>query len=334
MKRLILTMIILAVASTKLFAVDLLLSDFGEVPQGTKVVKQFAVDAGTFTLTGDTPFDLAPVFPFQVSPTSGKMRRVINTVFTVTLPASTPPGKYDVVLKVIVHKNSGDKVIQVPAKATVLGFPFQINPLGPLDLGNSSTGTIQIKNIGGSIESYTADSENGVYSVHPFGITNISPGETQTISISPGQGLPDSGPASDRVSIKHIRTNEARAVTVKTNVVGQKPDLVGSVVLVTIFPHAPGETKTTLRVIYSLQNIGFRSSIPCAGKITLDNDKVVDITIPEVSTGQIIQDLTTTQSFQTTATGSHKVKVVLDIDDKNDEIQENNNVGIKDVNIP
>lgn len=313
---------------------------FGNVQPGQSKSVSLAFNAadvlglGDAGLDRDFPFNIVAPAPFTVNPSSGSVRKQQDTTVTVTLPANTLIGFYDKVLNITVH-GKNDKTLGVKVSATVVGFPLEITPPDVLDLGTLSTGTIKVKHIGGSPETYTTHT-SGVFEAQPFS-ANINPGQTQLITVVAGQ-VPSSGTVTGNVDVKLQRTGETRTVQVKTNIVG-KPDLLASIVAVKVFPRSSGETETTIQVTFAVKNVGFVQSVPCQGKITLNNDKVVDLAIPEIGPGSVqvgggAIGGTVTQVFKTTFTGSGTLKVKLDTDDKNVEPDENNNVAAKDISIP
>lgn len=319
-------------------AVDVFDMQFGNVQPGQSKSLPLQFDAanvlglGDAGLDRDFPFNIVAPAPFTVSPSSGTVRKQTKTTVTVTLPANTLIGFYDKVLNITVH-GKNDKTLGVKVSATVVGFPLEITPADLLDLGSLSTGTIKIKHIGGSPESYTSHGLGG-FDAQPFS-ASINPGQTQLITVSAGQ-IPDSGTATGTVDIKVQRTGETRTVQVKTLIVG-KPDLVVSITGVKVFPRVG--TETTIQVTFLVKNVGFVQSNPCQGKITLDNNKVVDLTIPEVGPGNVLfgggaVGGTLTKVFKTTLTGTQTLKVKLDIDNKNVEPDENNNDATQDISLP
>jgi hypothetical protein len=324
-------MILGMMTATAVFAVQVIDINFGEVAQGQSRNLSFEVNANDIdaTIAGDTPFEVQMPSPFTVQPVSGTLRRFTKTTITVTLPANAPFGVHDKRFKVILHKQNSNPFIDPPVRATVIGFPYQLTPSSILDLGNQSQANLKIKNLSISTERVRISARDFTVSdIAP----QINPGGTVQIVVSVPEALQGQPAFQEQIKLTDDRSDQERTLLVKANPGNAKPDLLTTIQAVKVFPRAAGQTETNIQVTFNVKNVGFAASKPCKTKVSIDNDKVLELATAPIATGSSAPPVT--QSFKTAKTGSHTLKVKVDFDDQNNEPDENNNDATKDIDIP
>jgi hypothetical protein len=323
--------LILLLSAVESFAAEIPFVDFGNVPQGQSksIPQKFNANTIDPTIAGDTPFEVQVPAPFTVSPATGTVRRLTTTTVTVTLPGNAPIGVYDQKMKIILHKKNDNPFISFPLKAAVVGFPYTFTPASTLDLGTQSQGILLVKNNSVSHESFAV---GGVkFSVSPSGNVQMNAGGTVQITVSVLDGSVGQTDITGSVIIDDDRSTQRKSIVVKAQPGPAKPDLVATIQAVKVFPHV-SETEADIQVTVSVKNAGFVVSKACLAKVVLDTEKVLDLTIDPITVGAAPQSQT--KVFKTTKTGSHTLKFKVDIDDKNNELDESNNEATLDIQIP
>jgi hypothetical protein len=328
----VMVVLLLLLGAVESLSADGFIVDFGNVNQGQSksITVKFNANTIFFAIVGDTPFEAQVPAPFTVSPATGTVRALINTTLTVTLPGNAAIGVYDKQMKIILHRRNDNPERNFPLKAAVVGFPYTFTPASTLDLGTQSQGTLLVKNNSVSQESFVVTSQN--FNNNAIGAVKVAAGGTVQIILSvleSSAGQPD---ITESVGITDQRSLQTKHIQVTAHPGPAKPDLVATIQAVKIFPRAASETETTLQVTVNVKNAGFVASTPCQAKVSVDTDKVLDLTIDSIAVGAAPQSQT--KVFKTTKTGSHTLKFKVDLDDKNNELDESNNLGTMDVQIP
>lgn len=97
------------------------------------------------------------------------------------------------------------------------------------------------------------------------------------------------------------------------------PDLIPQIVSPTAEPPAAGANKSTVKFQLKVLNTG-GPSVACEAQVLLDDILETTVTVPSVN-----NSFTQNVEFKTAKSGQHKLKVIVDSNGQNSELNENNN---------